>query len=109
MLLPCLFKTRISTVSSATNMRPSAAEYPTPAWVSFQSATRVSFAPAATPSSRRRDLGAGTARRGQDFGRAPSERTLSAADTLRLRRHRQAAAATYELDADIERRLERHQ
>ena len=48
MLLPCLLKTRISTASSATNMRPSAAEYPTLGWVSFQSATRVSFAPAAT-------------------------------------------------------------
>jgi transposase len=31
---------------------------------------------------------------GQAFGRAPSERTLSAVDTPRLRRHRQAAAAT---------------
>jgi hypothetical protein len=29
-------------------MRSSAAEYPTPGWVSFQSATRVSFASAAT-------------------------------------------------------------
>ena len=50
MLLPCLLKTRISTASSATSMRPSAAEYPTPGWVSFQSATRISFAPAATPT-----------------------------------------------------------
>ena len=48
MLLPCLLKTRISTAPSATSMRTSIAEYPTPAWVSFQSATRVSFAPAAT-------------------------------------------------------------
>jgi len=43
-----LLKTRISTASSATNMRSSAVEYPTPGWVSFQSATRVSFALAAT-------------------------------------------------------------
>ena len=45
------------------------------------------------PSSRRRDLGSGATRRGQ-VGRALSERVLSAADTLRLRRHHQAAAAT---------------
>ena len=48
MLFPCRLKTRISTASSATNMRPSAAEYPTPGWVSFQSATRISFASATT-------------------------------------------------------------
>ncbi len=39
MLFPCRLKTRISTASSATNMRPSAAEYLTSGWVSFQSAT----------------------------------------------------------------------
>jgi len=42
-LLPCLLKTRISTVSSTTNMRPSAAEYPTPGWVNFQSAILGQF------------------------------------------------------------------
>src|SRR5580704_15190844 len=41
MLLPCLLKTRISTASSATNMRSSAAEYPTPGWVSFRDRTRA--------------------------------------------------------------------
>jgi Mg/Co/Ni transporter MgtE len=43
MLLPCLLKTRISTASSATSIRSSVAEYPTPAWVSFQSATLGQF------------------------------------------------------------------
>src|SRR5579863_4520883 len=43
MLLPCRLKTRISTASSATNMRPSAAEYPTSGWVNFQSATLGQF------------------------------------------------------------------
>src|SRR5258708_38581736 len=43
MLLPCRFKTRISTASSATSMRPSAWEYPTPGWVNFQSATLGQF------------------------------------------------------------------
>src|SRR5262249_27602832 len=38
MLLPCRLKTRISTASSATSMRPSASEYPTLGWVNFQSA-----------------------------------------------------------------------
>jgi hypothetical protein len=43
MLLPCRLKTRISTASSATNMRPSAWEYPTSRWVNFQSATLGQF------------------------------------------------------------------
>src|SRR5579875_4229943 len=43
MLLPCRLKTRISTASSATSMRPSRSEYPTPGWVSFQSATLGQF------------------------------------------------------------------
>ncbi|MGA7617857.1 hypothetical protein, partial [Candidatus Binatus sp.] len=36
-------KTRISTASSATNMRASALEYPTPGWINFQSATLGQF------------------------------------------------------------------
>src|SRR5262249_52471046 len=47
-LFPCRLRTRISTASSATSMRPSHPEYPTPGWVSFQLATRVSFALAVT-------------------------------------------------------------
>jgi len=42
-LLPCRLRTRISTASSATSMRPYAAEYPTPGWVIFQSATLGQF------------------------------------------------------------------
>ena len=43
MLLPCRLKTQISTASSATNMRPSALEYPTSGWVIFQSAALGQF------------------------------------------------------------------
>jgi len=43
MLLPCGLKTRISTASSATNMRLSAWESLTSGWVSFQSATLGQF------------------------------------------------------------------
>lgn len=43
MLFPCRLKTQISTASSATNMRPSAWEYPTPGWVNFQLATPGQF------------------------------------------------------------------
>src|SRR5262249_6849259 len=48
MLFPCRLRTRISTASSATSMRPSHQEYPMPGWVGFQLATRVSFALAVT-------------------------------------------------------------
>src|SRR5215467_10299482 len=43
MLLPCRLKTRISTASSATNMRPSRRKYPMPGWVIFQPATPGQF------------------------------------------------------------------
>jgi hypothetical protein len=45
MLLPCRLKTRISTVSTVTNVRLSVAEYPAPGWVNFQSATLAQFCP----------------------------------------------------------------
>ena len=54
-------------------------------------------------------LARAAARGGKDLGRAPSGRTLSVADRLRLRRHRQVAAATTWWNADIARRLEHHQ
>src|SRR6516225_9263072 len=50
MLLPCRLKTRISTASSTTNMALPPWGYSTSGWVNFQSATWVSFAPAATSS-----------------------------------------------------------
>src|SRR6516164_4450224 len=48
MLLPCRLKTRISTASSTTNMALPPWGYSMSGWVNFQSATWVSFAPAAT-------------------------------------------------------------
>src|ERR1700722_18573922 len=83
MLLPCLLKTRISTASSATSMRPSTAEYPTPGWVSFQSATRISFASATTTEAAASAVGLdechGPATSKPQFGLPSTERDLALA------------------------------